>query len=402
MASADHYQVLGVDRSADTQAIKASFRRLAKQFHPDHNPRDPAAPTRFRQIVEAYDELVDHARRAAYDLTLRRSTPSAQARPSASTRYQPPQPGSRVEIAIKTFDRLAQIGWRENWQRHIHARLFLQAMDEVYELESLRSNRASQSAMTDAQRERIASSLDRFRAALVRWKSAKLFVHADKVLNAEIFADQSPSMFIVNPDETVVASRLEMAHASYASMPDPERHVDPDCAARAIFSLGDDTLAVLTPSLMRLKGLQNELDVFLMCAAFAKKHWMGRWSLNAAENPERLFRATVAAEIIGVKTISYEIPIDRREEADWIKRRAHKRARTPSRSGAASLAEERCSRTTRYLHYNMDRPDYTNFVMDVPVTSIKTLAGPVSELRRVIEGRPAGCRHLRFRMDYYA
>jgi curved DNA-binding protein CbpA len=135
MSSTDHYSTLGLNRNADTKAIKAAFRRLAKQYHPDHNPRDPAAPVRFRQIVEAYDELVDHARRAAYDLTLRRSTSPSQPSPSPSSRYEPRYPGSRIDKAIETFDHLTRDDWRGSWRRHVHARIFLQALDEVCEFE---------------------------------------------------------------------------------------------------------------------------------------------------------------------------------------------------------------------------------------------------------------------------
>ncbi|HEX8298838.1 MAG TPA: DnaJ C-terminal domain-containing protein [Rubricoccaceae bacterium] len=63
----DYYTTLGVDASASAEAIKQAYRRLALAFHPDHNPGDAAAETRFREIQTAYEALVDPTRRTAYD-----------------------------------------------------------------------------------------------------------------------------------------------------------------------------------------------------------------------------------------------------------------------------------------------------------------------------------------------
>jgi molecular chaperone DnaJ len=63
----DFYQLLEVERSADDRTIKASFRRLAMQYHPDRNPGDNEAEARFKAINEAYDCLKDPQKRAAYD-----------------------------------------------------------------------------------------------------------------------------------------------------------------------------------------------------------------------------------------------------------------------------------------------------------------------------------------------
>lgn len=63
----DYYDVLGVSRDASTDEIKKSFRRLARDTHPDANPGDPQAEERFREIALAYEVLSDERKRAAYD-----------------------------------------------------------------------------------------------------------------------------------------------------------------------------------------------------------------------------------------------------------------------------------------------------------------------------------------------
>lgn len=65
----DLYDVLGVRRTASTGEIKRAYRRLARKYHPDVNPGDRAAEIRFRQIVTAYETLVDEQRRRRYDQT---------------------------------------------------------------------------------------------------------------------------------------------------------------------------------------------------------------------------------------------------------------------------------------------------------------------------------------------
>jgi len=69
----NHYQTLGVGFRANSMEIKTSYHELAKKFHPDQNPNDPEADTRFRQIKEAYECLSSKLRRAEYDQDLLRS-----------------------------------------------------------------------------------------------------------------------------------------------------------------------------------------------------------------------------------------------------------------------------------------------------------------------------------------
>jgi molecular chaperone DnaJ len=63
----DYYEVLGVGRDAGDTEIKKSFRRLARELHPDVNRHDPAAEEKFKEAAEAYEVLSDSERRATYD-----------------------------------------------------------------------------------------------------------------------------------------------------------------------------------------------------------------------------------------------------------------------------------------------------------------------------------------------
>ncbi len=67
MAERDHYEVLGLGKGATPEEIKAAFRKLASQHHPDRNPDDPKAATRFKELNASYQVLGDPQRRAMYD-----------------------------------------------------------------------------------------------------------------------------------------------------------------------------------------------------------------------------------------------------------------------------------------------------------------------------------------------
>lgn len=67
MANRDYYEVLGVPKGSSEADIKKAYRRLAKQFHPDHNKGDQQSEARFKEVQEAYAVLSDKEKRARYD-----------------------------------------------------------------------------------------------------------------------------------------------------------------------------------------------------------------------------------------------------------------------------------------------------------------------------------------------
>jgi molecular chaperone DnaJ len=63
----DYYEILAVERTADGEAIKKAYRKLALQYHPDRNGGDKEAEEKFKEATEAYEVLRDADKRAAYD-----------------------------------------------------------------------------------------------------------------------------------------------------------------------------------------------------------------------------------------------------------------------------------------------------------------------------------------------
>lgn len=63
----DYYKVLGVEKTASADDIKAAYRKLAMKYHPDRNPGDKSAEEKFKEINEANEVLSDPQKRARYD-----------------------------------------------------------------------------------------------------------------------------------------------------------------------------------------------------------------------------------------------------------------------------------------------------------------------------------------------
>lgn len=67
MEHKDYYRILGVERNTSMAEIKKTYRRLARQYHPDLNPGNPYAEDYFKEITAARAVLTDPVKRAEYD-----------------------------------------------------------------------------------------------------------------------------------------------------------------------------------------------------------------------------------------------------------------------------------------------------------------------------------------------
>jgi curved DNA-binding protein CbpA len=116
-ARVDHYEVLGVTRNASTREIRRAYRRLARQHHPDLNPR-PDGPERFAAVASAYEILSDPTARARYDQTLPPPVPITRPPgphpwPPAPTRAGNYATGI-LELSAREADHLAHLSLRLN------------------------------------------------------------------------------------------------------------------------------------------------------------------------------------------------------------------------------------------------------------------------------------------------
>src|ERR1041385_4954441 len=66
-AKRDYYEVLGVAKGATEEEIKKAYRKVAMQWHPDRNPGNHDAESKFKEATEAYEVLRDPKQRAQYD-----------------------------------------------------------------------------------------------------------------------------------------------------------------------------------------------------------------------------------------------------------------------------------------------------------------------------------------------
>ncbi|MDX1316395.1 MAG: DnaJ domain-containing protein, partial [Xanthomarina gelatinilytica] len=67
MAKRDYYEILGIDKNASAAEIKKAYRKMALKYHPDKNPNDKEAETKFKEAAEAYEVLSNADKKARYD-----------------------------------------------------------------------------------------------------------------------------------------------------------------------------------------------------------------------------------------------------------------------------------------------------------------------------------------------
>lgn len=122
MSDKDLYQILGVPRDADLATLKQAYRKLARIHHPDHNPDDPEAEDRFREVARAWQILSDPDQRQSYDRFghaalredaaprpgFRQEAPGARPEPPAPAAPPPPAEGPGVD------DSLDEISWADD------------------------------------------------------------------------------------------------------------------------------------------------------------------------------------------------------------------------------------------------------------------------------------------------
>lgn len=115
-----YYEVLGVDKDADEEAIKKAYRVKAKQYHPDRNPGDESAVEEFKKVSEAFECLSDSRKRAEYDL-YKSPKPPPQANPFTDSKV------TDLFDMFFTSPRPRQGGWGQ----HIETEIVIDFLDSA-------------------------------------------------------------------------------------------------------------------------------------------------------------------------------------------------------------------------------------------------------------------------------
>lgn len=104
----DPYSILGVQRDAGSDEIKAAWRSQAKAVHPDQNQEDPDANARFAEIGQAYDLLKDPKKRGLYDQARRAAESKKRDQTIMQQRDAARQAAERAKAAEKLMEELAK------------------------------------------------------------------------------------------------------------------------------------------------------------------------------------------------------------------------------------------------------------------------------------------------------
>ena len=118
----DFYAILGIPPDADEETIRAAYRILAQRYHPDKGAG--SSTEKFRQIVEAYETLIDARRRLGYDRSLGRlhSGFDVSAEPRIGGPFRPEDPAVFGHFEINARSRSVRPTseveeWLDEWQR---------------------------------------------------------------------------------------------------------------------------------------------------------------------------------------------------------------------------------------------------------------------------------------------
>lgn len=102
MAKRDYYEILGVNKTATADEIKKSYRKLAKELHPDKNGGSKEAEDKFKEVSEAYETLSDKDKRTSYDrFGHNGSRMQNQARQHAAHYQKPIKVGENMQLVVK-------------------------------------------------------------------------------------------------------------------------------------------------------------------------------------------------------------------------------------------------------------------------------------------------------------
>jgi molecular chaperone DnaJ len=127
-----YYKVLGVSVRSSQEEIKRAFRLLALRWHPDCNPHDPLAADRFKEALEAYENLVDPSKRVRYDKVRRyaRSRTGARRQRCRPPPAAPESSSQTVEEILKEAFGV-EYGGHPRAQRGVDLRFDLQIFESV-------------------------------------------------------------------------------------------------------------------------------------------------------------------------------------------------------------------------------------------------------------------------------